>query len=253
VFTQGFRIHEWGGALRWEGFELTPPRPGEALVTIEACGIGRTVVHYTGGSLSTDRTLLPRVPGHELVGVVTDVGDPEDHQGGYAAHAVLPIRNLVPVPPGVDAVPATVISASVATPVHIDHRLAVIGVAIHMIQVASLGGTQVVGLDIGAEKLGAIERFVPGCDVAGGIDGLDIGAEKLGAIERFVPGCDVAGGIDGLDAADLFGGHRPTVVIDFAGKPSTLAWGFGALASGGTMAILASFDDDSRTAATRAA
>ena len=227
VFTQGFRIHEWGGALRWEGFELTPPRPGEALVTIEACGIGRTVVHYTGGSLSTDRTLLPRVPGHELVGVVTDVGDPEDHQGGYAAHAVLPIRNLVPVPPGVDAVPATVISASVATPVHIDHRLAVIGVAIHMIQVASLGGTQVVGLDIGAEKLGAIERFVPGCDVAGGIDG--------------------------LDAADLFGGHRPTVVIDFAGKPSTLAWGFGALASGGTMAILASFDDDSRTAATRAA
>ena len=54
------------------------PRPvpgdGEALVRVEACSIGLTVLNCIRGDLGADDVDLPRVPGHELVGKVAAVG-----------------------------------------------------------------------------------------------------------------------------------------------------------------------------------
>ena len=134
---EGFRIHQWAGDLQWESYEVPGPGPGEALVRVEACSIGLTVLNCIRGDLANDPNLLPRVPGHELVGRVeavgTGVASPAPDQrvmayfylacgvcyacrsgrdslcqnlagwvgihrdGGYASYTVLPAQNLLPL------------------------------------------------------------------------------------------------------------------------------------------------------------
>ncbi len=263
----GYRIHHWDGHLVWDELMLPSPEPGEARVRVSACGIGRTVVAYTEGSLSRDPALLPRVPGHEFAGMVDAVGNVETdghligrqvlayfslfcgdcgpcrsgqeprceklagrigvhRDGGYAPVAVLPVANLLPAPPGVDPVAATVIADAVATPVHIarrvgieaDDRVVVIGagggVGMHMVQVAAGRGPAVIGLDRGSEKVAAVGRYVAAVEVG----------------ERFPR------------AARLFGDRGPTVVVDLAGTQDTLRWAVDGLDPGGRLAVLASSD-----------
>ncbi|TMC77657.1 MAG: hypothetical protein E6J09_06915 [Chloroflexi bacterium] len=70
----GYRIRAWGEDPVWEEFERTPPRAGEAVVAVDACGVGLTVLNAIQGDLTDDRATLPRVPGHELVGRVVETG-----------------------------------------------------------------------------------------------------------------------------------------------------------------------------------
>ncbi len=53
---------------------LPEPRPGrgELLVKVGACGVCRTDLHVVDGELAHSR--LPIVPGHEIVGVVAEIG-----------------------------------------------------------------------------------------------------------------------------------------------------------------------------------
>jgi len=48
------------------------PRPDEVLVRVEVCGVCRTDLHLAAGDLAPRRPLV--VPGHEVVGVVEEVG-----------------------------------------------------------------------------------------------------------------------------------------------------------------------------------
>ena len=48
------------------------PRPDEALVRVEVCGVCRTDLHLAAGDLAPRRPMV--VPGHEVVGVVDEVG-----------------------------------------------------------------------------------------------------------------------------------------------------------------------------------
>lgn len=48
------------------------PGEGEALVRVEACGVCRTDLHVVDGELPDLK--LPRVPGHEVVGIIEAVG-----------------------------------------------------------------------------------------------------------------------------------------------------------------------------------
>ncbi|MGF1667593.1 MAG: alcohol dehydrogenase catalytic domain-containing protein [Acidimicrobiia bacterium] len=261
---QGFVIERWGSDPRWSEIDEPRPGPGDVLVLVEACGVGLTVINCINGDLASDPDLLPRVPGHELVGRVVELGEGVDpallgrrvvayfylfcgqchwcrsgreqrcdnlagwvgvhRDGGYAPLTVLPERQLVPIPDGVDPVAATVIADAVATPVHVagvagigpDDRVVVIGagggVGIHMVQVARHAGAEVVGLDVGDAKAAVIERF---------------GARP------------VESGTD-LDP-HLFGGTRPTVVVDFVGTAATAAWAVTALDAGGRMVALTTF------------
>ena len=54
--------------------ELPAPRPGadQILLRVTACAVCRTDLHVVDGELAHPR--LPLVPGHEIVGVVTEVG-----------------------------------------------------------------------------------------------------------------------------------------------------------------------------------
>jgi alcohol dehydrogenase, propanol-preferring len=61
------RAHE---SLRMEQRPIPHPRPGEALVRVEACGICRTDLHVVDGELTHPK--LPLIPGHEIVGRVVE-------------------------------------------------------------------------------------------------------------------------------------------------------------------------------------
>ncbi|MEX1256434.1 MAG: zinc-dependent alcohol dehydrogenase family protein [Gemmatimonadota bacterium] len=63
---------EAGAPLRLR--ELSPPSPsyGEVLVRVRACAVCRTDLHIVDGELPHPK--LPLVPGHEIVGVVEEVG-----------------------------------------------------------------------------------------------------------------------------------------------------------------------------------
>ena len=142
---------------------------------------------------------------------------------------MLPSRNLIDLPEGLDPVAATVVADAVATPVHIARtrarigfvdRVAIIGagggVGIHLVQVARLHGADVAGLDVTDAKLAAISDLG-----AGPVRSTDI--ETLDA--RFWP--------DG----------GPTVIVDFVGTTQTFAWAQRSIERGGRVTVMTSFPD----------
>ncbi len=100
---------------------LAPPATGQALVGVEATGIsfaeqGMRRGRYPG------QPAFPFVPGYDLVGTVLAVGPDTSAElvgtrvaavtktGAWATHAVVPVADLVPVPPALDpAVAETVL------------------------------------------------------------------------------------------------------------------------------------------------
>lgn len=268
--VEGYRLHRWGGELVWETFELPDPGPEEALIQVEACGIGLTVLNCIRGDLADERATLPRVPGHEIVGRVIAVGSgvtevtPSQRvvvyfylscgtclpcrsgrdslcrnlggwvgvhrDGGYAPYAVLPARNLLPLPESIPAAQATAIPDAIATPLHVcktraqirpGDRVVVIGagggVGIHMVQMAQLFGAEVVGLEAQEEKFDLIRE-------AGGIPVLSRDFAQV-------------------DLRPAWGDEWPTVVIDLVGTPASLTWAMNALGPGGRMVVLTTFPE----------
>lgn len=193
--------------------EVSPPAPGpgEVLVKVEACGVGLTVLNYMRGVTRAHPAKLPRIPGHEAVGTVVDLGagvgevsagdrvmayfylscgmcdfcrlahEPlcrtlrgqvgVDTDGGYAEYMVMPARNALRVPSGLGPVEATAIPDAVATSFHVSRRAgigpgdtvvvvgAAGGVGIHMVQMARAFGADVVGLEVGSEKVQALQTL----------------------------------------------------------------------------------------------
>ncbi|RME48570.1 MAG: NADPH:quinone oxidoreductase [Caldilineae bacterium] len=268
MYVQGYRIHRWGAELQWEQFAIPGPGPGEVRIRVEACGVGLTVLNCMRGDLGDDPALLPRVPGHEIVGRVESAGEgvirPRPGQrvmayfylscghclpcrsgrdancqnlagqigvhrdGGYASHVILPAENALPLPDSIPPLEATAIPDAVATPLHVcksrarlhpGDRVAVIGagggVGIHMIQMARLFGASVAGLEVAESKLAAIE---------------EMGATPV-----------LSASFDALDLSTVWGGAKPTVVIDLVGTTDSLRWGVEALATGGRMVVLTTF------------
>ncbi|AUG02309.1 alcohol dehydrogenase [Pseudomonas sp. 09C 129] len=65
-------LHTPGEPLRQEQRPVPTPGPQQLLIKVLACGVCRTDLHLVDGELP--QALLPRVPGHEIVGQVTAVG-----------------------------------------------------------------------------------------------------------------------------------------------------------------------------------
>jgi len=53
------------------------PGPGQVLVKISACGVCRTDLHVVDGDLTEPK--LPIVPGHEIIGTISALGEGVDH------------------------------------------------------------------------------------------------------------------------------------------------------------------------------
>jgi len=261
-------LHEWGGKLSHEQVPMPRVGPHDALVQVEACGVGLTVLNYMRGNNSSRREDLPRIPGHEIVGRVVDVGTAVNgltvgqrvmahfylfcgacdmcrlaHEplcrnlrgqvgivtdGGYAEYAALPAANWIPLPDGIEPVPATAIPDAIATPLHVSRRAgigaldvvvvigAAGGVGIHMVQMAILFGARVVAIDRGEAKLAGTREV--GAVAAFAFDDPHL-AEKVRAVE--------AGGA--------------TVAVDFVGSRETLTFALGALGPRGRLVVLTAF------------
>src|SRR5689334_8410690 len=61
------------GSLEPQEREIPIALPGEVLVKVRACGVCRTDLHVVNGELPPAD--LPIVPGHEIVGVIEQLGD----------------------------------------------------------------------------------------------------------------------------------------------------------------------------------
>lgn len=61
-----------GSPLRLVERALPHAAPGEVLLRVLACGVCRTDLHLVDGELSSPK--LPLIPGHEVIGVVEEVG-----------------------------------------------------------------------------------------------------------------------------------------------------------------------------------
>ena len=69
-------LEQPGSALRAVEMPAPQPGPGQLQVAVSACGVCRTDLHVVDGDLTEPK--LPIVPGHEIVGRVSLVGDGVD-------------------------------------------------------------------------------------------------------------------------------------------------------------------------------
>ena len=65
-----------GQPLVLRHLEVPAPGPGQVLLRVRACGVCRTDLHLVDNELPDPR--LPIIPGHEIVGVVDELGDGSD-------------------------------------------------------------------------------------------------------------------------------------------------------------------------------
>jgi D-arabinose 1-dehydrogenase-like Zn-dependent alcohol dehydrogenase len=262
----GYRIHKWGAEPRWEEFARPSAGDNEVIVHVEACGVGLTVLNCINGDLSDDERLLPRVPGHELVGRVVGAGPGEGaalvgrrvaayfylvcgeceacmagrdsncanlggwmgvhRDGGYAPFACLPVRNAIPLPEGIDPVAATVVPDALATPVHVCFERARIRPGERVAVVGAGGGVGIHMVQVA--RLCGAEVF-----------GLDVHAKKLSTIEEL--------GIHPIDSSDFDAvtktwiGRPPDVVVDLLGTEGSTTWALGALGQRGRLVVLTTF------------
>lgn len=264
-------IESWDGPL--QSGERPDPEPGmgEVLIDVEACGVGLTVLNCIRGDLGNDPADLPRIPGHELVGVISGVGSGVDsavvgqrvmayfylscgrcvpcvagqesmcrnlggylgvqRDGGYAEQVALPLLNAIPLPDGVDPVAATVVPDAIATPVHVSRR-ANIGAGDRVAVVAAGGGVGIHMVQVAAGRGAAVA-------------GLEANQEKLAKLEELK--------VDAVDSTDFgavsmpasWRGEAPDVIVDLLGNQASLSWSLASLAPGGRLVLLTTFRDTS--------
>jgi len=169
---------------------VTPPRPGEALIRVLACGVCGSDKFLQDGGFGLDR--FPVVPGHEAAGIVEAVGDPaDDHlcgqlvalyyinapqsgrwadsgrenigptiermgvdtNGAFAQYVTRPVHTLVPAPPDTDPAALAVLTDAVGTGYHALTRIARVqrGEVLAVIGLGGIGSNAIqVGRHLGA-------------------------------------------------------------------------------------------------------
>ena len=70
--AQGVIARSKGAPVTLETIVVPDPGPGDALVTVQACGVCHTDLHYREGGITDD---FPFLLGHEAAGVVEQVGE----------------------------------------------------------------------------------------------------------------------------------------------------------------------------------
>lgn len=148
---------------------LSDPQPGQALVRVEASGVS-----FAEQAMMRDRypgqPAFPFVPGYDLVGTVAAVGETGDEwlmgsrvaamtkTGAWASHALVPVADLVPVPPGLDPAEVETLVVNGLTAWQMLHRKAAVragqtivvhgangGVGTTLVQLARHAGVRVIG------------------------------------------------------------------------------------------------------------
>ncbi|MFI5371257.1 MAG: medium chain dehydrogenase/reductase family protein [Candidatus Eisenbacteria bacterium] len=164
-------VTHYGGpdALQVVEEECPEPKHGEVRVSVLAAGVSLPDILAREG-VHPETPLVPFTPGWDLVGVVDQLGDGvsgiEPGQivaalpihGAYAEFVCLPQRELVPVPPGLDAAEAVSLVLNYITAYQMLHRSAQVkpgqrvlihgaagGVGTALLQLARLAGLETYG------------------------------------------------------------------------------------------------------------
>lgn len=148
--------------------ELAPPEPGEARVRVEATGVSAAEQALRRGKYYA-QPAFPLVPGYDLVGIVEELGGPDDRlhlgqrvaaltlTGGWTDQVVLPADALSPVPEELGAPEAETVIANGLTALRVLRRLdapagativvlgAAGGVGSILVQLALRAGLHVIG------------------------------------------------------------------------------------------------------------
>jgi len=257
---QAARIHE-DLTLRLDDVDIPQPGRGEVLVKIHAAGVCGTDLHILDGMIKPDP--YPMILGHEAAGVVETAGegvtlkagdrvaiynkiycgyceqclkgrqnicDNEADQlgfnrdGGDAEYVVVPERNAVAVPDGVDLATAAVLTCAGMTAMHATKlsnlRLAdtavvdgIGGVGVLVVQAAAHAGARVIAVADSEDKLQLARDH-------GASDGLLV--ETPEAYEG------LAEGVRGLT-----GGRGTDVFFELVGTTASMTAGIRSLAKGG--------------------
>jgi alcohol dehydrogenase, propanol-preferring len=273
VVMRAARIHE-DLTLGVDTVDTPSPGRGEVLVRIHAAGVCGTDLHILDGMIKPDP--YPMTVGHEAAGVVEAVGegvamaagtrvavynklfcgtcaqclvgrhnlcDREPGQlgfnrdGGDAEYVVVPERNAVPVPDGVDLATAAVLTCAGMTAVHATKlsglrigETAVVdgvgGVGILVIQAAQRAGARVIAVTDARDKLELARAHGAGDGlVVSGIDGYDTVAEEV---------------------RGLTGGRGADVFFELVGTTASMVAGVRSLAKGGRF-VSTGYTDQSLT------
>ncbi len=209
-------IQAFGGPEGLAIIDLPDPSPaaGQALIAVEAIGVGGVDVLIRSGAVAAYGFQAGHVPGSEIAGTVTAVGDGVDASwlgrrawgftglgGGYAERAVVDADTLVSLPEGLSAADAVTLGTSGVVAEHaLRHahftrgesvlvRGAAGGIGIVTIQLAAREGAGAVAVTTSSAERG--ERL-----------------RELGATHVL----DRAGRADGADADDAPAGYD--VIID---------------------------------------
>ncbi|MEA2556697.1 MAG: alcohol dehydrogenase, propanol-preferring [Actinomycetota bacterium] len=257
---QAARIHE-DLTLRLDDVDMPTPGRGEVLVRIHAAGVCGTDLHILDGMIKPDP--YPMILGHEAAGTVESVGDdvslqPGDRvaiynkifcghceqclkgrqnicdneadqlgfnrDGGDAEYVVVPEKNAVVMPQGVDFATAAVLTCAGMTAMHATKlsnlRVAdtavvdgIGGVGILVVQAAAHAGARVIAVADSEEKLQLARDH-------GASDGLLVATSE--AYD------DLAEGIRGLTD-----GRGTDVFFELVGTTRSMTAGIRSLAKGG--------------------
>ena len=162
--------HEGGpGVLEARRRDLPGPEPGQVMVRVEAAGVSFAEVQMLRGRYF-NQPRFPVVPGYDLVGIVEGVGEGVDdgligqrvaaltETGAWAERVALGAEKLTPVPEGLDPAEAVAAVTNGVTAWQMLHRAAKVrpgqtvlvhgasgGVGTLLVQLARLGGAEVIG------------------------------------------------------------------------------------------------------------
>ena len=249
------------------------PGPGDVLVKVHACGVGLTVVNVCLGRLGGPTQVRHRVPGHEIAGVVAELGAEarkfkpgdrvlayfyltcdrckwcyrgrnslcdnfrgyvgRDVDGGYAEYVKLPENALFALPDDIDDVRATAIADAIGTPVHVCGTRADLRPGDRVMVIGAAGGVGIHMIQVA--KLYGVEVLAVDLDDAKLERTRPYGADYVVNFEAL--GAEGAGEL----VQQATRGEGVDTVIDLVGTPETLRWGYSQLGKGGRLISLTTF------------
>jgi len=163
-------VTRYGGpdALRVVGDERPEPKAGEVRVRVLAAGVSLPDIMAREG-VHPETPRVPFTPGWDLVGVVDRLGDGTSGvepgqlvaalpiHGAYAEFVCLAPRELVPVPPGLDAAEAISLGLNYVTAYQMMHRSVQVGSGQRVLIHGAAGGVGTALLQLG--RLAGLEMY----------------------------------------------------------------------------------------------
>jgi D-arabinose 1-dehydrogenase-like Zn-dependent alcohol dehydrogenase len=257
-------LKEWNGQLMPEERLIPQPGPLDVLIKVKACGVGLTLTNLKAGR--TGGT-LPRIIGHEIGGVVEEIGSlvttckpgdrvavsfyitcgycrwcvegretlcenfggqvGKDIDGGYAEYTKIPQRNVIQIPDGVGFAEAGVTTDAVATNWHVFKERAKTKPNDTVLVSGAGGGVGIHAIQV-AKVFGAH------------VIGTDISDDKLRKVKEY--GADEVINVKGKDLAQevrrVTGGKGVDTAVDMVSTKETIEGCIKSLGRGGRLVVV---------------